>query len=67
MTHLWKQVPVLDVTKELQGVSSDNLLQSLPVRDHPVKDVERLREAAPGRISMPAFFFDIFENPSVRF
>lgn len=41
--------------------------RGLAVRDHPVKDAERLRETAPGRIGVPNFFFVASESPSLRF
>lgn len=42
MTHLWKQVPELDVARELLGASSDDSLPGLAVQDRSAKDAERL-------------------------
>lgn len=41
--------------------------QGLAVQEHPVKDAERLREAALGKVRMPNFFFVDFESLSLKF
>lgn len=41
--------------------------KGLAVQGHPVKDAERLREAALGKVRMPNLFFVAFESLSLKF
>lgn len=59
---------MLDEVEESLGSSSNDSLQgSDNIQRHPVKDAERLREAALGKVRMPNFFFVAFESLSLTF